>query len=97
MSDEGLSEMDANVINAKHTQRAEALPSGSALRPGRRYVFVGEFAADHDHRNDVPGQVDGRLIADDLVVGVVFILGDRDTDLDNPMVVGDVSGDLGLR
>ena len=28
--------------------------------------------------------------------GIVFIPGDGDADLDDPMVVGDVGGDLGL-
>ena len=43
---------------------------------------------------DVPRQVDRGQIADHLVVGIVFILGDRDADFDNPMVVGNVRGDL---
>jgi hypothetical protein len=46
---------------------------------------------------DVPRQTGRWFAADDLIQRIILIVGDRDANLDGPMIVGSLRGDFSLR
>ena len=94
-------EPDGRVAGAEVAETAARPPrrtGGSEVIINVQAVGLASHCLAHPLTADVdmPGKVEGGLVPDDAMIGIVFILGHRDADFDDPVIIVNVGGDLGL-